>query len=94
MGSKSSLEGCRNAEFLKESSVSGPADRLTPARMTAAGIRPQFAGVILGWMTLLKKNPPATVNQKDREGSMKKAPLVHCALAERGQDSIHPIDQD
>jgi hypothetical protein len=50
--------------------------------------------MILGWMTLLKKNPPPPVDQKNRESSMTKASLVHCALTERGQGSIPPIDQD
>src|SRR5215470_1977835 len=62
--------------------------------MAAAGIRPQPARMILLAAALLQQEPPALIDQKDREGAMKEPLAVDRVLAGGADRAIALVDQD
>jgi hypothetical protein len=93
-GVKAERERSGEPELFAEPPLSGRDRAFSPAGMSAAAVRPQTAGMILGRMPPLQKDPPGPVHEKDREGAVSKPPLVHLPLAQRSDGSVSAVDQD
>ena len=83
-----------DAEFLAHAPARRDLRALAQARMAAAGIRPQAAGMVFRWMPLLQQDAPAGVAQEHRERAMQEPGPVCGMLLGRPDRAVVLVDQD
>src|SRR5207248_2115798 len=93
-GKEAKLERRLDAKLLMQATPCGRDRAFARTRMSAAGVRPQPAGVIFFWVALLQQDPPAPVDQEDRKGAMQEPRAVHGLLAGCPDGAISFVDQD
>ena len=80
-GAKGEPHGGFRAQFLGESAPGGRQGPFARPGMTAAGIRPQTAGVILGLAAALEQQPAVIVDEEDGECAMQQTGGMYGRLA-------------
>lgn len=88
------LERAIEAHFLAEAPLCGRRDRLSGPRMSAAGIGPQAARVVLGRGPLLQKLTSRRIPDDDREGAMPKPTAMRVDLLRRSDLAILGVDKN
>ena len=82
------------AEFFAEAAACRRKCALTRARVTAAGIRPQPAGVILGATALLEQHAAIGLDEEDGKRPVPQARLVHRPFFRAADGAVAPVHED
>src|SRR5262249_19796299 len=93
-GEESERQVAGDAELLVEAPARRGDGALARTRMPAARIRPQPARVIFLRIALLQPDPPAIVNDEDRERPVKPPGTMHRGLAGLARGGVAFVDQD
>src|SRR6185437_6439494 len=94
MRSQRELQLAIDAEFLAQPPPRRRRDRLAGARMRAAGVGPQAAGVIFAERPLLQQHAPARIKDADRNRAMSEAPRMGVDLRREADLAVLLIDQN